>query len=183
MVLLLPALQHWLIELYDLSERDELLMVLPQVDGDMRPSMLLDKMRVLKSPGKLKQPTSIFWYVFLSRLPPDYSVHCVPFVGVEMLADVAWRADAQFRAWPRPAAPPQVYSVPEEHVEYGDEIIAARPSRTWLMPPRPGQRARLSSATTTPASAAAHSSAEAPAAGQRPSETPGAGIEEPPFLP
>ena len=60
------VLKRQLIELYDLSdyERAELLMVLPQVDGDMRPSMLLDKMRALMPPGELKQPTSLFWYAF-----------------------------------------------------------------------------------------------------------------------
>ena len=83
-------------------------MALPQVDSDMRPSMLLDKMRALTPPGELKQPTSLFWYAFLLRLPPDIRVHCVPFVGMEMLADVARRTDARFRAWPRPDPPPQV---------------------------------------------------------------------------
>ena len=53
---------------------------------------------------RVEQPTSLLWYAFLSRLPPDIRVHCVPFVGVETLAGVARRADAQFRARPRPAA-------------------------------------------------------------------------------
>ena len=60
------------------------------------------------------------------------------------------------------------------------------PSRTRLTPPRPGQGACLScrsSATTMPASAAAHSSAGAPVATQHPRKTPGEGIEEPPFSP
>ena len=61
----------------------------------------------------------------MPRLPPDIRMHCVPFVGVETLANVARCADAQFRAWPRPAVPPQVCSVPRGHVEYGDEIITA----------------------------------------------------------
>ena len=92
------VLKRWLIELYDLSdyERAELLMALPQVDGDMRPSMLLDKMRALTPPGELEQPPSLLWYAILSRLLPEIRVHCVPFVGVETLADVPWRAYAQF---------------------------------------------------------------------------------------
>ena len=55
-------LKRRLIELCDLSdyEKAELFMVLPQVDGDMRPTMLLDKMRALTPPGELKQPTSLF---------------------------------------------------------------------------------------------------------------------------
>ena len=105
------VLKHGLIKLYNLSdyERAKLLMALPQVDGDMCFSMLLDKMR-----GELEQPTSLSWYAFLSRLLPDIRVDCVLFVGVEMLADVARRADAQFQAQPRPVAPPQVCSVPQE---------------------------------------------------------------------
>ena len=62
---------------------------LPQVDGDVRPSLLLDKMRMLTPPGELKKPSSLFWYAFLSRLPPDIRVQCVLFVGMETLADVA----------------------------------------------------------------------------------------------
>ena len=81
-------------------------MALPQVDSDMRPSMLLDKMRALTPPGELKQPTSLFWYAFLLRLLPNIRVHCVQFVGMERLANVARHADAQFWAQPRPAAPP-----------------------------------------------------------------------------
>ena len=78
-------------ELYDLSDykRAELLMALPQVNSDMRPSMLLNKMRALMPPEELTQRTSLFWYAFLSRLPLDIRVSCVPFVGVETLADVA----------------------------------------------------------------------------------------------
>ena len=55
-------------ELYNLSgyERAELLMALPQVDGDMRPSLLLNKMRSLMLTGELHNPTSLFWYAFLS---------------------------------------------------------------------------------------------------------------------
>ena len=68
-------------------------MALPQVDGDMHPSMLLDKIR-----AELEQPTSLFWYAFLSRLLLDIRVQCVLFVGMEMLADVARRTDAQFQA-------------------------------------------------------------------------------------
>ena len=110
------VLKRGLIKLYNLSdyERAKLLMALPQVDGDMCFSMLLDKMRALTPPGELEQPTSLSWYAFLSRLLPDIRVHCVLFVGVEMLADVARRADAQFQAQPRPVAPPQVCSVPQE---------------------------------------------------------------------
>ena len=33
-------------------------------------------------------------------------MHCVLFVGMDTLADVAQRADAQFRAKPRPTALP-----------------------------------------------------------------------------
>ena len=49
------VLKHRLIELYDLSDykRAELLMALPQVIGDMRPSMLLNKMRALTLPEEL----------------------------------------------------------------------------------------------------------------------------------
>ena len=121
------ALKRLLMELYDLSdyERAELLMALPQGDGDIRPSVLLDKMRAPTPPGEFEQLTSLFWYAFLSRQLPDIRVHCVPFVGVETLADVARRVDGQFRAQPRPAARPQVCSVPGEYVKYGDEIIAA----------------------------------------------------------
>ena len=135
-LLLLPAddpysgLKNQLMELYDLSdyEKAELLMALPHVDGDMRPSMLLDKMRSLTPTGELDNPTSLFWYAFLSRLPPDIRVRCVPFVSVETLADVAKRADAQFWAWPRYAAPLQVCSVPREDVERGveDELHAVK---------------------------------------------------------
>ena len=52
------VLKRWLIELYDFSdyERAKLLMALPQVDGDIRPSMLLDKMKALTLPGELDQP-------------------------------------------------------------------------------------------------------------------------------
>ena len=94
------VLKCQLIELYNLSdyERAEFLMVLPQVDGDMRPSMLLDKMRALTPPEELQRLTSLFWYAFLSRLPSDICVHCVPFVGVKMPAVVVRSADAQFRA-------------------------------------------------------------------------------------
>ena len=63
---------------------------------------------------------------------------------------------------------------------------SSRPSRTWLTLPWPGRGARpscRSSATTMPASAAAHSSAGAPVATQHPRKTPGEGIEEPPFSP
>ena len=90
--------KNWLMELYDLSDyqKAELLMTLPQVDGDMRPSLLLDKMRFLTPTGELENPTSLFWYAFLSRLPPDIRVSCVPFVGMETLADVARHADAQW---------------------------------------------------------------------------------------
>ena len=97
------VLKRRLIELYDLSDykRAKLLMALPQVDDDMHPSMLLDKMRALTPPGELEKPTSLFWYAFLLRLLPHIRVHCVPFVGMEMLADVARRADAQFWARPR----------------------------------------------------------------------------------
>ena len=66
----------------------------------MRPSMLLNKMRSLTPTGELDNPTSLFWYAFLSRLPPDIRVSCVPFVGVETLAD-AQGIDAQFWARPR----------------------------------------------------------------------------------
>ena len=62
--------------------------------------MLLDKMRALTPPEELNQPTSLFWYAFLSGLPPDICVSCVLFVGVEKLADVARRVHAQFRAQP-----------------------------------------------------------------------------------
>ena len=73
------VLKDRLMELYDLSDykRAELLMALPQVDGDMRPSLLLDKMRSLTPPGELNNPTSLFWYAFLSRLPLDIRVSCV----------------------------------------------------------------------------------------------------------
>ena len=56
-----PVLKCQLIKLYNLSDykRAELLMALPQVDGDMRPSMLLDKMRAL-TPPELEQLTSLF---------------------------------------------------------------------------------------------------------------------------
>ena len=95
------VLKNQLMELYDLSdyERATLLMALPQVDGDIRPSMLLDKMKSLTPPGELDKPTSLFWYAFLSRLPRDIRVSCVPFVGV--------------------------CSVPRERVEYDDEVITA----------------------------------------------------------
>ena len=53
------------------------------------PSMLLDKMRALTPPGELEQPTRLFWYAFLLRLPPNIRVHCVLFFGVETKADVA----------------------------------------------------------------------------------------------
>ena len=52
------------------------------IECDMRPSMLLNKMRALTPPGELDHPTSLFWYAFLSRLPRDIRVSCVPFVGV-----------------------------------------------------------------------------------------------------
>ena len=74
------------------------------------------------------QPNSLFWYAFLSRLPPDIRVSCVPFVGVETLADVARRADAQFRARPKYVMPLQVSSVPrddDERVE--DELHVVKP--------------------------------------------------------
>merc|ERR1711911_410007 len=78
-----------LLELYDMNdfEKAELLNALPAVDGDMRPSMLLDRMRALTPTNELDNPNSLFWYAFLSRLPPDIRVSCVPFVGVETLAD------------------------------------------------------------------------------------------------
>ena len=69
------------------------------IECDMRPSMLLNKMRALTPPGELDHPTSLFWYAFLSRLPRDIRVSCVPFVGV--------------------------CSVPRERVEYDDEVITA----------------------------------------------------------
>ena len=81
-------------------EKAELLNALPPVDGDMRPSMLLDRMRALTPTDELDNPNSLFWFAFLSRLPPDIRVSCVPFVGVEMLAD-AQGIDAQFWARPR----------------------------------------------------------------------------------
>ena len=64
------VLKHRLIELYDLSDykRAELLMALPQVIGDMRPSMLLNKMRALTLPEELQRPTSLFWYASVSGL-------------------------------------------------------------------------------------------------------------------
>ena len=129
-LLILPAddpysvLKRRFIDLYNLSdyERAELLMALPQVDGDMPPSMLLNKMRALTPQGELEWPTSLLWYAFLSRLLPNIRVHCVPFVGVETQVDVAQCAKAQFRARPRPAALPQVCHIPRE---YGDDIVAA----------------------------------------------------------
>ena len=119
-----------LLELYDMSdyEKAELLNALPPVDGDMRPSMLLDRMRALTPTNELDNPNSLFCYAFLSRLPPDIRVSCVPFVGVETLADVARRADAQFRARPKYVMPLQVSSVPrddDERVE--DELHAVKP--------------------------------------------------------
>ena len=157
-------------------------MALPQVDGDMRPSMLLDKMRALTPPRELEKPTSLFWYAFLSRLPPNICVHCVPFIGLETLADVARRAVAQFRARSRPAAPPQVCNIPWEIGEYGVNVAVQDAVNTTkaraMSPPQPLQlcyyHARFSCHAL---------SAGAPAAGLRPRETPGAGIEEPPFLP
>ena len=171
------VLKRRLIELYDLSdyERAELLMA---------PSMLLDKMRALTPPDELKRPTSLFWYAFFSRLPLDIRVHCVPFVGVETLADVARHADAQFRAWLRPAALPQVYSVPQEPCEYGDEIVAAVQDAVNARRPGPGTGpSRHSSATTTPTLAAVSLNVRNPATCQCPRKTSGAGIKEPPFLP
>ena len=55
-------------------------------------------------------------------------MHCVLFVGMDTLADVALRADAQFRAWARYATPLQVCRVPRddnEHVE--DELHVVKP--------------------------------------------------------
>ena len=99
---------------------------------------MLDKVRSLTPPGELDNPTSLFWYAFLSRLPLDIRFSCVPFVGVETLADVARRADAQFRARPRPAAPLQVCSVPRESVEHDveDELHAAK-TRAGSLPQPP----------------------------------------------
>ena len=54
--------------------------------GNIRPSMLLDKMRALTPSGELDHPTSLFWYAFLLRLPPDIRVSCVLLVGVD-----SWR--------------------------------------------------------------------------------------------
>ena len=64
------VLKARLMELYDLRnyEKAELLNALPPVDGDMCPSMLLDKMRSLTPTGELDNPTSLFWYAFLCRI-------------------------------------------------------------------------------------------------------------------
>ena len=118
-------------------------MALPQVDGDMRPSMLLDKMRALTPPGELDHPTSLFWYTFLSRMPPNIRVSCVPFVSVESLVDVAWCRNAQFWAWPRHAAPLQVCSVPRERVEYDDEVITAVQDALHAVKTRAGSSLQL----------------------------------------
>ena len=76
-LLTLPAedpymvLKTHLINMYDLSDfqRAELLMALPPVAGDMRPSELMDKMKALTPKKELEKPPSFFWHAFL-YLPP-----------------------------------------------------------------------------------------------------------------
>ena len=106
------VLKRRLIELYDLSdyERAELLMALPQVNRDIRPSMLLNKMMARRTRAA-DQPLLVCPLV---KTTARYlrALCAVHFIGVETLADVAWRTDAQFRARPKPAAPPHVCSVP-----------------------------------------------------------------------
>ena len=97
------VLKRWLIELYDLSdyERAELLMALPQVNRDIRPSMLLNKMMARRTRAA-DQPLLVCPLV---KTTARYlrALCAVHFIGVETLADVARRADAQFRARPRPS--------------------------------------------------------------------------------
>ena len=81
------VLKHRLIEFYDLRDykRAELLMALPQVDGDMPPSMLLNKMRALTPQGELEWPTSLLWYAFFVKTAAQYP---------RALCAVRWRGDA-----------------------------------------------------------------------------------------
>ena len=133
------VLKRRLIELYDLNnyKRAELLMVLPQVDGDMRPSMLLDKMRALTPPGELERPTSLFWHAFLMRLLSDINVNCVLFLGVETLADVARRADTQFGARPSLLRCHRSTAFPRSRASMVTRSL--RPSRMRSMPEGQGQ--------------------------------------------
>ena len=110
-----------LIDMYDLSnfERAKLLMVLPKVDDEMRLSMLLDKMKALMPREELERQ-SLLARIYLSKLPAD--IHCVLFVGVEALVDVAQRTDIKFLAGPRPVTQPQVFGVPQEPWEYTDKL-------------------------------------------------------------
>ena len=91
------VLKCQLIQMYDLSDfqRAELLMALPLVVGDMHPSELIDKMKGLMPPEELERPSILFWHAFLTCLPADIRVHCVPFT-----MDVAQRTDVQFLARP-----------------------------------------------------------------------------------
>ena len=86
--------------------------------------MLLDKMRALTPPGELKQPTSLFWYAFLLRLLPNIHMHCVRFVGMERLANVARPQTLSFGP-SQGLLHRQVCSVPREYGEYGEEIVVA----------------------------------------------------------
>ena len=110
-----------LIDMYDLSnfKRAKLLMVLPQVEDEMRLSMLLDKMKALMPREELERQ-SLLARIYLSKLPDD--IHCVLFVGVEALVDVAQRTDIKFLAGPRPVTQPQVFGVPQEPWEYTDKL-------------------------------------------------------------
>ena len=129
-------------------------MALPQVDGDMRPSMLLDKMRALTPPEELERPTSLFWHAFLMRLLSDINVNCVLFLGVETLADVARRADTQFGARPSLLRCHRSTAFPRSCASMASRSL--QPSRKRSMPPRPGpgpRPSRRSSAITMPASA------------------------------
>ena len=60
-----------LLELYDMNdyEKAELLNALPPVDGDMRPSMLLDRMRAPDADERAGQPQQLI----LVRVPLETS--------------------------------------------------------------------------------------------------------------
>ena len=50
--------------------------------GDIRPSKLMDWMKVLMPPEELERPSILFWHAFLTHLPANICSHCCPTPGV-----------------------------------------------------------------------------------------------------
>ena len=139
-------------ELYNLRdyERAKLLMALPHVNGDMRPS-LLDKMRSLASPGELT-PLPAF-----SGTPS--SQDCRRISALAVCLSSALRCRQILPSAQMPSFGPGHGMLRRCRSAVFQERVSSMLSRTSFTLSRPGLVVRLSrrsSATTTPLLAAAH---------------------------